>query len=484
MPRWGLDEECSNFVMIHTIWHRRLKGLWHSRPSGHRHPTQPRAFAAGPAEDTRRPHATGPRASDETGDTLIEVLISAVVVVLVVVATLTALNNANRATSLDRSRSQADTLAQQDEDHLRSEPIAKLSELSETHEVVLQEVTSGGTHYTVSSTAQYISDKTATASCTSTTPSADYIETTSKVTWPEIGASKPVVETGIVSPPADSALIVQVTGAAGEPVAKMTVLAEGPSTISTETSSDGCAILAVLPGEYKVNVSRAGYVDQNGYENSDADPSYTSTVYITAETSAKKSYEFAPAGTLAVKFSGANAEGDSFVAFNTGLTSFRKFGTVESYATTVTSPKTIFPFTSKYTVYAGTCEADLPTNNGQPSNPEVLVTAGSPTEVSVPIAAINIAVNEGTKTAPGATMTSGLTGTLTDTGCETVRKFTAAAGKLPKPGMPFGTYSLCVTGTIAGKHRKYTTTVANNSASGVTVPTIYLGEGEEKAGCP
>ena len=57
-------------------------------------------------------------------------------IVAVVVATLTGLNNANHATSLDRERSQADALAQQDEDQLRSEPIAKLSELSETHEAL------------------------------------------------------------------------------------------------------------------------------------------------------------------------------------------------------------------------------------------------------------------------------------------------------------------------------------------------------------
>ena len=52
-------------------------------------------------------------------------------------------------------------------------------------------------------------------------------------------------------------------------------------------------------------------------------------------------------------------------------------------------------------------------------------------------------------------MTSGFTGTLKDTGCEATRNIhTYAAGKLPKPGMPFGTYKLCVTGTIAGKPRK------------------------------
>ncbi len=56
-------------------------------------------------------------------------------------------------------------------------------------------------------------------------------------------------------------------------------------------------------------------------------------------------------------------EGDSFVVFNTGLTAFKTFGTVGSYGKTVKSNKTLFPFTSKYVVYAGTCESDLPTAN-------------------------------------------------------------------------------------------------------------------------
>ena len=191
-------------------------------------------------------------------------------------------------------------------------------------------MTSGGTHYTITSTAQYKSDSTGTASCTSSSAKADYIETTSTVTWPAIGKSAPVVETGIVSPPADSALIVQVLGASGEPVSKMTVQATGPSTITTETSTDGCAILAVSPGEYALNVSRSGYVDQYGYTESNKDPHYSSSFYVIAESTAKKSFEFAPAGAIEAKFTGANAEGDTFVAFN-ALTTLKEFGKLESY---------------------------------------------------------------------------------------------------------------------------------------------------------
>ena len=461
--------------MIHTIWHRRLTTPRPPTPAGRR-------FSA----------------RDEAGDTLIEVLISAVVIVMVVVATFTALNSANRVTSLDRARSQADALAQQDEDELRSEPITKLSELSKTHEAYLQEVTKGGTHYTITSTARYIADKTATSSCTSTAESANYIETSSTVTWSSIGASKPVVETGIVSPPPDAALIVQVTGASGEPVSNMNVQATGPSSISTETSSDGCAILAVNPGEYTLNVTKAGYVDENGYVNSDNDPASSASFYVVAENTVKKSYEFAPAGGVAVKFHeplGYAVEGDAFVVFNSALTAFKTFGTPGTYASpvystsslerTVPSSKTLFPFTSKYIVYAGTCEADMPTNNGQSANPEYTVTANTINEeVVVPVVPINVAVHEGGNEA-SPIITSGATAVLVDNGCGTTRTFTTTNGALPKPYMPFGKYTLCVTGTVMGKTKTaIVENILNNNTSGVSVP-VYLGSGAEgTASCP
>ncbi len=50
-------------------------------------------------------------------------LVSALLVGLIVVGTFSGLNSTNRATSLDRARSQADALAEHDEEQLRSEPI-------------------------------------------------------------------------------------------------------------------------------------------------------------------------------------------------------------------------------------------------------------------------------------------------------------------------------------------------------------------------
>ncbi len=457
-------------------------------PSHHRW-LAARLYAAGSIARGRPRLAFSVRPFDETGDTLIEVLISALVIVLVVVATITGLNSANHSTALSRERSQADALAQQDEDQLRSEPINKLSELSLHHETLLREVTTGGTHYTITSTATYKSNN-GTTSCTSSSATANYIETSSEVTWKSQGSSNPVIETSIISPPADSALIVQVTGAAGEPVPHMSVQTTGPTSATAETSANGCAILAVSPGEYTINVSRTGYVDNHGYSNSILDPSFSSGFYVVAEQTAKKSYEFAPAGELEVSFSasdgsGAKPEGDSFVAYNSQLTTFKTFGTVGTYANAVKSGATLFPFvSSKYTVYAGTCEADLPTNNGQPSNPEVEVAAGAVTPVHVLLAPINLIVYEGTSSEPKSAVTKELTGTIEDTGCKTLRSFTATAkGALPRPYMPFGSYSLCATAPVAGISRKTTVPISNNVAAGTTA-RVYLGEGTTGSTCP
>jgi hypothetical protein len=351
----------------------------------------------------------------------------------------------------------------------------------------------GSTTYTITSTSEYIADATSTASCTSSAAKADYLKTISKVSWPAMGSSGAVVETGVISPPADSALIVQVEES-GTPLSGVLVVAKGPAPATTayelETSSNGCAILAVSPGEYNLNASRTGYVDPNGYPNTNEDLSVTRTVYLPAETTSKEGYNLGLAGKLKVGFTEptepTTPEGDSFVAYNTGMSSFRQFGTAGTYKTTIETPSTIFPFTTKYTVYAGTCEADLPTKNGQSSNPEVSLAPGGTAEAKVPLAPINIKVVEGNKGQLPEKALQNATVRLEDTGCGTVREFnTTSAGALPHPGMPFGAYSLCVTAKIGVKNRKYTLPAfVDNNASGVTEPTVYLGEGEEKAGCP
>jgi Tfp pilus assembly protein PilV len=431
------------------------------------------------------------RVRSEDGFGLIEVIISALLVALIVIATLNGFDVTSRATADERARSQADTLAQQAEDKLRGMPISQL----ETYESkpLVETITQNGTTYTITTKAEYHLDSSVTASCNSTAGSVGYYLTTSTVDWPSRGVRKSVTETGVISPPPGSALIVQVTNAASEGVPGMTVIATGPLPGTTEhtlaTAANGCAVLTLLPGEYSVNVKRAGYVDQNWYESSKEDPTSVHSVYLVAETSAKEPYRFDAAGTLEAEFSteAKASEGDTFVAFNSLMNivpPIQKLGTLEKYEKIVKSSAKVFPFTAeaKYVVYAGTCEADNPkTVNAENELPEAVVPSGGATKVTVTQPPINIRVWSGkSKASPGKLIENAIV-TLTDKGCETKHESkTNAKGGLVHPGAPFGEYSLCVTGGKEGgvnkeklpeakglaKERKYTTTFKNDTAAG------------------
>ena len=453
-----------------------------------------------------------PHPASDAGDTLIEVLVSAILIALIVVAMFNGFDVTGRATASERSHAQADVLAQQAEDQLRGLPISTLTELASKPRV--EEVTQNGTKYTITSTAQYVEDKTATTSCNAANPeSADYIRTTSTVTWPSLGTRKPVIESGIISPPPGSALIVQVTNAAGEGASGMTVTATGPAPAATvhelTTATNGCAILALLPGEYNINVSQTGYVDENWYASSKEDPHSTHSVYLTAESAVKESYRFDKAGTLEVKFTESTPKegGDSFVAFDSLMTSsptFKQIGTLGNYKETVKSSATVFPFTGEagYTVYAGTCEANNPVTVNPKNSPlkPVSVPAGGTGEVTVTQPPINIRVMSGKSEAEPGKKIENAKGTLVEPkepeGCGVTREFkTTKEGALPHPGMPYGEYTLCV----AAAKRKYVTPIfGENStaagptelelkkitnggmvkeASGKNVAVIYMGEG-------
>ena len=241
-----------------------------------------------------------PPLGSESGDTLIEVVISAALISLVVIAVLFGLDSTNRATASSRARSQADALAQQDEERLRSEPIKQSRQIERKETVKV-----GSTTYTITTTSKYIADATSTASCTSSVAKADYLKTISTVTWPSMGPSGGVIETGVISPPADSALIVQVEES-GTPLAGVTVVAKGPRPREACTNSKrrrmAARSLRSRPGNTAINVSKTGYVDPNGYSNTENDLSVTKAVYLPAETTSKEGYNLGLAGKLKVTF--------------------------------------------------------------------------------------------------------------------------------------------------------------------------------------
>ncbi|MBA3807764.1 MAG: hypothetical protein H0X28_05135 [Solirubrobacterales bacterium] len=430
--------------------------------------------------------APQPRPRGEEGFILIEVIISALLVALIVMGVLTGFDVTNRATAAERTRGAATALAQKLEEQLRGEPIGALNELTSAPRT--QTVIVNRTKFTITSRAEYINDSTATASCTSAIATADYLQTTTKVTWPSLGTRPAVAASSIISPPPGTALLVQVTDATATSVPSATVAATGTSSATGFTSALGCATLQVLPGEYAVEASKVGYVTPNWYTSTKQDPTSIHSVYLTAETTTKVPYKLAPASTLNVTFtSGAEAvTGDSFVAFNAGMAKAKEIGTIGSYVNTATTGATAYPFTSKYEVFAGSCPEDSPHAVEPALKPgEVLLPAGGSVTKSVAEPPIKVKVMSGYASGANAgSAVSGASGSITDTGCSTKRTFaTTAAGALPHPAMPYGTYQLCV----GNKERYWVGEVVNNKVTGPSstvwanggvsggVATIYLG---------
>jgi Tfp pilus assembly protein PilV len=433
----------------------------------------------------------------EAGDTLIEVVISALLVAIIAVGVTSGLNSTTKATALQRARSQADALAEQDEERLRALPINALVALESHPEK--NTITVGNTKYTVESGATYIADATATESCNSSSPEADYLQTTSKVKWAALGTGKPVEETGAISPPPGADLIVQVTeSGAAVPEAVVTVNEIEPKTWThtLATSAKGCAIFP-LPqgGEYSINAYKTGYVTPNGYENTDEDEKDTQKLYITAESTEKIGYSLGLAGNIQVNFT--PTEGETFTAFNTGITSFKKlgstphqasfawFGGEHQYTTKVTTSKELYPFTNPYIVYAGMCEANKPPTITAEN--EFIVHSGETTTKTIFLPPLTLKVYKGTNTAE---LLKGARVTITDTdvGCNSFkREFeTNEFGTISRNGLPYGTYALCVSG-IAGtpaQERRYEKhEIKITTASGVE-QTVLLGESSPSSACP
>jgi Tfp pilus assembly protein PilV len=314
----------------------------------------------------------------QRGDTLIEVLVAALLVALIATASLTGFGAIGGAVGNQRNEEQAATLAQQDQARLRGLNITQLSgTLGNNAATGGVNTVIDGTTYNVTSKSQFVSGAGGTASCSTSgaTGNADEVATTSTVTWaPGNDGRPPVILHGIITPAQGGSLVVSAqtpsstsgTGSIGLPGVTATVT--GPTTVPPlTTDSNGCAVFAgLVGGTYTVTYSAPGFVDKNGNPPASWSGAVTSTQTVAA-TPLLLAQDGAIAATFTTFFNGSShpATSDTFVATNSvaGIAP-RVFGTDSTpsnnaYAPTVTSPSTVFPFTNGYSVYAGTCAANL-----------------------------------------------------------------------------------------------------------------------------
>lgn len=454
--------------------------------------------------------------TSEGGFTLIEVLVTALIVVLLASATASALISTTHTSGDQRIRAEANALAAQDQARLRGlsdEQLANLTGAAASHTATVS-----GTTFTVASSAAF-QDASGNSSCTST--AQDFYKTSTTISWTEAYSqgTQSVSVDSMLSRPVVGILqnaVTDQTGAALPGVAVTAAPATGTTGLvgqSGTTDTAGCAVFtAMTAGSYTVTVSKSGYVDQTAVSA----PSKPASVVATG-TPAGTTFVLGQAGAIAATFRSSQStaapsyggEADALSYSGSGTTGNvsqpTTLGNSQVAATALTTSTSLFPwttsapgstpsYTNNYTVWAGKCSFQQYPNTGGSTYQLATVNPGlvASTTVQEPflsIPTLQYTVSGTTKT----TQPSDIVLTYRSGTCFDSYKATVAAsangtsgyggtapttGWLANPGQPYapsGDLTVCADYLRAGAYKSGTATVANTSmTSANTLPAITM----------
>lgn len=442
------------------------------------------------ARGSRALRALAAEGGSEAGISLIEVVISALLVAVIAIGTLTGFDSAGRATADERAHNQATVLAAADEERLRGLTAAELGQMGT---VTRPQVTENGTTYTIESSAQYVSASKESFTCETTSGTADYIQTTSKVTWGALGKREAVKQSSLVAISGSTSLLVKVVNQNNEPVEGALVSVTGTETSASQyTPVAGCVIFgAIADKKVKVTATKPEWVNVNG-EEEPAAKEYT--LSSTSLTSAE--FKIARAGSIEAEFvsngSNAGVTSDTFYAYQANASGPFVGGEPAKPAATA-SLRGIYPFGSSapYSVWAGDCSENNPEiiSGKAVKNESAIVEPGATTKVKLEVPALNITVYKGSSSANNEGVLAGATSaTITNSACKGktalnesplvyARNVTiSSAGLLEQKYQPYAKeLTLCVIGFISSTNKYYrnTQTFSNTKKAGTT-ESFYL----------
>lgn len=429
------------------------------------------------------PMTKAPRSlRDDRGFILIEVLVSALILVTVSVAVFATLSKADSAAGTQQRRSLAANVAQSELEKIRALPVEDIAALRGD-----RTVTYSGNTYTVNTVAKWVTDGSDEPECSTRTGGLDYLRTTVKISWTKMGQAKPITMTSLVTPAAGAgggdtgSVSVHIINRLGNPVAGVAVRLEGPQDFTETTNANGCVVFGFVPASdsYVVKFAQANFVDANSI-NAVAEPTV-----VTGGQTTKLQFEYDQGGFTAAQFR-TRREGDlptaplSFQMFNAGQpagpVTVNLDGTQTSWQPDPNKP--FFPFTSPYAMYAGSCAGNsVPTNGNERFvniTPLAFQNAGT-----VWLPALDVKVMSGSSlSTPGSPVPNARV--QVDTGCSPIyeRRTVAAptgamAGRLADPGFPYSTSArVCATN---GSRKQYKLAQPNTNFNDPgTALTLYL----------
>ena len=441
------------------------------------------------------------------GFTLIEVLVSALLVALIASAAATALVSTAHTSADQRFRSQADGLATQDQERLRGLSDQQLESLTQSRTSTVD-----GTTFTVQSTSTY-EDTSGATSCHST--AAAYYRIVSSVSWSEGFSAQTgsIQEESLLSRPVTGDLLTQVTDQTGAALPGVTINANGPATStgagplaqSAPSDSNGCVMFAGLTaGVYTVGLSYNGWVDPSG----NSAPTGTATVTSTsgAVSPNNGAFHLGNPGTIVGTF--ATAASGGYTGEADGISWQGALGAIPmptpetaptadpSTAGTGYTTGALFPFaatsptsyTQNYSVWGGRCSKQAPPPGKNPNlftvNPGSMGTPHTIQEPLLDLGTIAFSGFSGTPTAPAHVVLTFSDGTCTDSWSPTLLStMNATTGWFKNPGQPYAPSGDL---TVCADYNNYKASVkmgnTNFSAANV-VPTLTITKGTNAGTC-
>jgi type II secretory pathway pseudopilin PulG len=327
-----------------------------------------------------RAHATACLRA-QAGDTMVEVLVAAVLVALIAVATFTGFSSVAHVASGQNTRAQASAIAEAEQARLHGLTLNNLSSSGSGSGNTTFNQQAGGTTYTITSSTKFVSGNGAASCTTSGTTTADEVQTTTQVSWSsDAFAGGPVVLHGLVTPPQGGSLIVRVLDAGGNAISGVSVSVSGPTSVTPlTTDSSGCVEFGGLSGG---SYTAAGTINsQNTTGSATVVATQTKTIVLTPTGGTG-----GISATFTTTYNGSShaSSADQVTAWNpSNPTVYNVFGTASTlgnntYHSTVSSGGQFAP--GNYTTYAGTCSGDYSASGYAVA----AVTAGTTQPVSLP----------------------------------------------------------------------------------------------------
>jgi Tfp pilus assembly protein PilV len=304
------------------------------------------------------------RLREDDGFGLIEVLVSAVLLVALALATFSLIDKTSNASAQTRAKSLAADIAHDDLNRMRQLKFSLIA--GQDYQSKSSQTAVDGVTYAITSTAQWATDSGVETSCTTPTVggSSQYLRIRSSVTWPN-NKGNPVVADSILAPRGKEAnrttgaLMVKVQNASAQPVSGALV---SVASQSLTTSAAGCVYFpAVAAGQWPVTIAKSASPDN--YMDSDGNsPGKANASIVVGDVSTVSVSFDIPAKLNPVKI--VNESGGAGPSWFT--LSATSQGKVVSSATQLLAKYSsfninkVFPFKAGWAFYAGNCAGNNP----------------------------------------------------------------------------------------------------------------------------